>query len=159
MFHSLVRPVALYGAETWTLLPSLEHIVDTQDMTWVRQIAGVTLYDELTNAEVRRRAHCPVPLSEACRQARLRYFGHLSRLADGRAPKAALQHPPPGQQRPGRPRMQWSQLISVDAQTRSLTCDDLRRLAPDREAYRNRVVYAWSNEGQPSVSHPEGGQL
>ena len=37
-FHSLVRPAALYGAETWSLVPSQEHLVDTHDMEWIRQI-------------------------------------------------------------------------------------------------------------------------
>ena len=40
MHHCLVGPVALYGAKTWTLLPSLEHVFDANDVEWVRQIAG-----------------------------------------------------------------------------------------------------------------------
>ena len=151
MFHSVVRPVALYGAETWTLLPSLEHVVDTQDMEWVRQIAGVSMYDELPNAVVRRRARCPVPLSEACRQARLRYYGHLCRLPEGRAPISAL-HATAGPRRQGRPTTTWAELVAADARTRGLCCDDLHRLAPDRDLYRGQVAHAPRCDGVPT--HP-----
>ena len=49
MYHSLVRPVALYGAETWTLLPSMEHLVDATEMRWLRQLARISLRQELHN--------------------------------------------------------------------------------------------------------------
>ena len=88
VYNTLVRPVALYGSETWALLPGQEQQLDTADMKWVRRIAGVTLWDQLHNAEIRFRAlpHCLVSWSETCRQSRLRYYGHLHQLPLDRAP-------------------------------------------------------------------------
>ena len=91
--HSLVRPVAFYGAEAWTLLPGLDNLLDTKDIKWIRQFTRVSVSEELPNAEVRAREHCPVPLSDTCRQARLRYFGHLSHLPPGRGSRLALFDP------------------------------------------------------------------
>jgi hypothetical protein len=100
MYLTLVRPIALYGAETWTLLPSQEHLVDTMEMRWLRQLAKVSLREELHNDEIRRRSQCPTPLSEACRQARLRYYGHLSRLPPSRAPNMVIHREFPGSAAP-----------------------------------------------------------
>jgi len=44
-----------------------------------------------------------VPLGEACHQARLRYFGHRSRLRPGRAPRAVPRNLVLGDRRQGRP--------------------------------------------------------
>ena len=67
MYNTLVRPVALYGAETWVPLPSQEHILDVADMGWIRQIVGVSLRQEIPNPKIRRRAQCLVTLSATCR--------------------------------------------------------------------------------------------
>jgi hypothetical protein len=152
MYLSLVRPIALYGAETWTLLPSMEHLVDVTEMRWLRQLVRVSRQQELTNREIRRRARCPTSLSEACRQARLRYYGHLCRQTADRAPNVAVHGAAPGQRRPGRPPTSWLDLLDMDAASRAMTRADLQRLAQDREAYRLQVVHARPVE-QPAGNH------
>ena len=151
MYHSLVRPVAQDGAETWTLLPSMEHLVDATGMRWLRHLARISLRLELYNEELRRRDRCPTPMSEACRQARLRYYGHLCRLPPASFPHLAAHRSPPGLRRPGRPATTWLDLVDLDAATRGLTREDLRRLAPDREAYRLQVVRARPETAPPAA--------
>ena len=73
MYHALVRPVALYGAEAWTLLPAHESAIDAAEMWWLRQILGVSPLDHVHNADIRAQTRSPVSLSEVCRQYRLRY--------------------------------------------------------------------------------------
>ena len=152
MYLTLVRPVALYGAETWPLLPSHEHLVDVADMRWLRIIASISLWEENTNEEVRRRVGCPVSMSEACRQQRLRYYGHLSRMEAGRAPLTALHKAAPGPRRQGRPTTTWLDLLHADAATRGLELADLTRLAADRDTYRQKVVYGNRLDGRPTRS-------
>ena len=67
MYNSLVRPIAVYGAESWTMLPRHDHLADVADMGWVCRIAGVSLWQELPSEEIRRKAHRPVRLIEAGR--------------------------------------------------------------------------------------------
>ena len=156
VYNTLVRPVALYGSETWALLPGQEQQLDTADMKWVRRIAGVTLWDQLHNAEIRFRAlpHCLVSWSETCRQSRLRYYGHLHQLPLDRAPRIALDREAPGAHRPGRPVTSWNTLIEMDAATRGLTLEELHQLAPDRDQYRDQVVLADRLNRKPTRSRP-----
>ena len=101
-----------------------------------------------TNTDTRHRAQCLTPFSEACQQARLRYFGHLCRLPLDRDPNIALLRDAPSDRRQARPATSWLDLIHLDAATRGLTRADLHRLAPDRDVYR-RVVYADRDERSP----------
>ena len=142
MYNTLVRPIALYGAETWTLLPSHEHLLDVQDMRWIRHFSGVTLEQQQRNEDIRERAGCPVPLSELCRQYRLRYYGHLCRMTSDRAPVIAMNRSAPGLRRQGHPHTSWKALVEADAATRGLTLADLEALAPKREEYREKVIHA-----------------
>jgi hypothetical protein len=150
MYITLVRPIALYGAETWTLTPRLERSVDTADMAWLRQYTHVSRRQGYQNHEVRQLAHCPVKLSEMCRQYRLRYYGHLCRLQPGRLPHTALTKEAPGLRRQGRPLSAWMDLLVADAATRGLSTTDLQALAEDVVTYRKQVVYAPRLDGQPT---------
>ena len=154
MYLTLVRPIALYGAETWILTASQESILDVQDMRWIRRLTGTLLSQQLYNTDIRAKAQCPVPLSEVCRQYRLRYYGHLSRMAPDRAPLIALHGSAPGPRRPGRPPATWLALLAADAQTRGLTLDDLDQLAPNRDNYREKVVKADRTDGIPTRTRP-----
>ncbi len=150
MYHTLVRPIALYGAEFWTLLPSQEHVVDVHEMRWLCQLLRVTRYAKLRNNDIRQLARCRVPLSEACRQYRLRYYGHISRQPAGRAPRTALFLEAPGPRNPGHPHTTWLDLIDMDAATRGLTRADLDELALDRDLYRERVTFGDRLDGRPT---------
>ena len=154
MYLTLVRPVALYGAETWTLLPAQERSLDAAEMRWIRQLLGVHPLDLVPNTELRARAHCPVSLSEVCRQYRLRYYGHLCRIPFKRTQKVALLQRPAGTRRPGRPPLSWYDLIEADAQTRGFTRADLMQHSRDRERYREEVVYGDRLDGKPTRTRP-----
>ena len=90
LYHSLVRPVALYGVETWTILPANEGQLDALDMECLRRIYHIPLLQHLINTDTRGRAQSPVTLSEACGQHRLRYYGRLSRIPNQCPSKIAL---------------------------------------------------------------------
>ena len=154
MYMTLVRPIALYGAEAWTLLPAQERTIDASEMKWIRQMLGVHLLEHVPNTDLRARARCPVSLSEVCRQYRLRYYGHLCRVPFRRTPKIALLQRPPGIRRQGRPPVCWYDLIAEDAETRGLTRADLMHLSHDRDQYRDRVVYGDRLDGQPTRTRP-----
>ena len=154
MYLSLVRPIALYGAETWTLLPSHERTLDAIEMRWLRQLLGVRLTDQIPNTEIRTNTRCPVSISEACRQYRLRYYGHLCRIPFRRTPKLALLQPVPGPRRQGRPPTTWYDLLARDAATRGLTRADLTGLSRDRDKYREDVVHGDRLDGLPTRTRP-----
>ena len=154
MYKTLVRPIALYGAETWAFPEGLESLLDSADMAWLRQIAGVSRIQKIRNDTVRQRAQCLVSLSEACRQYRLRYYGHTCRLPSHRAPNIALHRDAPGHRRQGRPSTAWLTLVEADAASRGLNIEDLYNLAAERDEYREKVVYADRLDGKPTRMRP-----
>ena len=117
-------------------------------MSWLRQITGVSLRQELSNPTIHRLSDCPVKLSELCRQYRLRYYGHLCRMKPGRLPQVCLTQPAPVFRRQGRPTRDWLTTSETDAATRGLTLADLQRLSSDPADYRRRVIYAPRIDGQ-----------
>ena len=116
-------------------VPSHEGQLDTMDMECIRRISYVSLLQHHTNTDIRDRAQSPVSLSEACRQHRLRYYGHLCCI-----PKVALWNEAPGARRPGHPCGSWLDMFTSDAATRGLTRADLALLSHDRDQYREEVV-------------------
>ncbi len=88
-FRTLVRPIVLYGAENWTLSKKDEQELDVWDMRLIRQLVQEKDRIYITedgqrrrksNDSIRKAAEIQVRLSEMCRQARLRQWGHFRRL-------------------------------------------------------------------------------
>jgi len=78
VYRTIVRPVLIYGSETWTLKRREEERLDRTEMRMLRWILGLMLRNKKRNDDIRR------ILGVACitnkvREARLRWFGHVQR--------------------------------------------------------------------------------
>src|SRR5699024_5445545 len=78
IYRSMVRPVAMYGTESWPSTVTDEHSMETTEMRMLRWAYGVTLYDRLRSENIRV-AIGVAPLSGKIREARLRWYGHVQR--------------------------------------------------------------------------------
>ena len=54
----------------------------------------------------------------------MRWLGHVTRMDEVRIPKQALHWEVAGFRRPGRPRMNWRQVIKKDLQIMGLTWEE-----------------------------------
>src|SRR5699024_5192031 len=70
IYRSMVRPVAMYGTESWPSTVTDEHSMETTEMRMLRWAYGVTLYDRLRSENIRV-AIGVAPLSGKIREARL----------------------------------------------------------------------------------------
>ena len=78
VYDACIRPVLLYGSETWGMTRRLEKILVRSDRRMLRYMAGVTWRDDIRSVEVARR--CGVEeLDVVLRRRRLRWFGHVKR--------------------------------------------------------------------------------
>ena len=87
-----VRPVLLYGAETWPLRVEDRRRLLAFDHRCLRSIAKVWWDNRISNAEVRRRVlgNRDQPLDQVLELHRLRWLGHVLRMPSDRLPRRAL---------------------------------------------------------------------
>src|SRR5262249_34888448 len=107
---AIFRPVLMYGSESWTDNGSIIHKAEVADMKVLRMIGGVNRRDQweerISNDDIRRDLGVK-SVEDMAGQARLRWWGHVMRMEDGRIPKRILNSSVDGKRGRGRPRRRW----------------------------------------------------
>jgi len=78
VYRTMVRPVLIYGSETWTSKRREEERLERTEMRMLRWILGFTLRDKKRNDDIRRILGV-VCIMDKVREAWLRWFGHVQR--------------------------------------------------------------------------------
>ncbi|VDO19925.1 unnamed protein product [Heligmosomoides polygyrus] len=73
IYKTVVRPVAMYGAECWPATKETESRLSVME-TKMRWMAGVTRLDRIRNAAIRQKFGI-APIADKMREARLRWYG------------------------------------------------------------------------------------
>ena len=90
IFRALVRPVLLYGCETWSVTqPNLQRL-NTFHMRCIRSILGVSRWNKIKNSDNLERA-CEDPIAMTIQKQRLQWLGHLVRMSNNRPQKQLLR--------------------------------------------------------------------
>ena len=103
--QTLIFPIILYGAETWTLKKKERAKIDAFEMWCWRNLLGVTYIDRKTNIEIIASIKPKRTLEAEIVKLALSYFGHLVR-ADSMELQLMLGKMD-GQRRRGRPHITW----------------------------------------------------
>ena len=131
IYKSVLRPVLLYGAETWSLRKKEEGILERTEMRMVRWIAGISLLERRQSEDIRRM--CGIcNIKEKAREARLRYFGHVKRREEDEPVKKAMRVEVRGRRSVGRQRIRWRDVTRSDMNKLGVQEDD----AMDRNRWR-----------------------
>ena len=131
IYKTVVRPVLLYGAETWSLRKKEEGLLERTEMRMVRWIAGISLQERRESQDIRRMCGiCNV--IEKAREARLRYYGHVVRREEEEPIKKVQSMPIPGRRKVGRQRIRWMDVVRRDMREVGLGEGD----AGDRNRWR-----------------------
>ena len=83
IYTTVLRPVLLYGSETWTLTTKLKSKIQASEMRILRLIFGVTKRDRIRNEDIQKSLNVPSILTVIERN-QLRWFGHILRMPDSR---------------------------------------------------------------------------
>ena len=86
ILSTLVMPILLYGAETWSVTEEDIRKLRNFYMRCLQDILGVTLWDMKRNADILRETG-ELPIEEQLRRKRLQWFGHVQRMYDERPQK------------------------------------------------------------------------
>ena len=112
IYNTIIRPVVLYGCETWTLTKHLEQRLLVFENNILRRISG-PIYDinegvwrRRHNEELRALTRQPL-ITDHVRSQRIQWAGHVARMEEDRMPKSAMEGTMEGRRPVGRPRMRW----------------------------------------------------
>ena len=134
IYAACIRSVLLYGAESWPLTQRLEQCIQSCDRRMLRFLAGVSLRDRVSSAEVARRCGLQ-EISDVARVRRLQWFGHVQRRGEGEPLSVVRGWQVEGRRPRGRPKKSWTKTIEEDM--RLLGIDET--LASDRQRWREAV--------------------
>ena len=133
--EACIRPVLLYGAETWALTRRLEEVLIRTDRRMVRYMARVTWESGLLS-EVAARECGLGGLEESLRRRRLRWFGHVMRREEGDVLQQVMLLGVEGTKPRGRPRKRWKTCVEGDMRGLGILEED----AQDRERWRGLIA-------------------
>ena len=90
IYETAIRPILLYGSETWPVRVEDIRKLETFDHWCLRTILRIRWRDHVSNHTVRQRCCGITVLSSCIRQRRLRWFGHVLRKSDYELSKKVL---------------------------------------------------------------------
>ena len=130
LYKSCVRSALSYGAECWATKAEDMRKMETTEMRMLRMMCGKTLKDRVRSERIREMTGVET-IREFLRSQRLRWFGHVERMCEERAPVIAMKVTVNGRKR-GRPKKRWEEVVKEDMKERRLKCED----AQDRSRWR-----------------------
>ena len=130
---TVIRPVLLCGAESWTVRKKEEQILEKTEIRMLRRIKGVTLRDRVKSVDIRKELGVS-SMQEKVREMRLRWYGHMQRMEENEV-SAVGDMRMPGKRPRGRPRGRWTDGVRRDMQTLQITPED----AHDRTFWKSRI--------------------
>ena len=100
IYKALILPIAIYGADSWTLRQADTRQFESFEMRCLRIILGVHLMDRVKNEEIRQRLNIPDTICEEVSKRRMKWFGHVVRMPHHHLPLQAytnyfIQRRPP----------------------------------------------------------------
>lgn len=137
IYRTVVRPVALYGSQTWPVTKKVEQKMSTAEMRMARWSLGVTRLHRIPNTEIRKKLGI-VPIADKMREGRLRWYGHMQRQEGHKVAKTAWSLEVSGVRPRGRPKTRYIDTVKKDMVEAGLTENDVT----DRTKWRTKTKRA-----------------
>lgn len=94
VFRAAIRPVLLYGCETWPTRVEDIRKLEAFDHWCLRRISKTGWNERVSNEEIRLKCFGIPRISTVVQQQRLRWFGHVLRRSDDTLIRCSLSPPP-----------------------------------------------------------------
>ena len=144
LFKSVVMSSLLYGCETWAITALQTQRLQAFVMGCLRSILGISKMDKVRNVEVRKKAGM-MRVEVIMSQRRLRWLGHVVRMASERIPRCLLVSKIVGGKRAvGKQKLRWCDVVSNDLKRCGLV-ENWSEIAVDRKMWRG-LVHACAEE-------------
>jgi hypothetical protein len=139
---TLIRPVLLYGSETWVLTKREEN----QLLVFERKVLRTICCPKVENGVYRRRynheldkeSDSPIALN-VTKTSRLRYAAHMIKRPEDLPQKALFRAKPNGRRNQGRPKSMWMDGMSSDSL--AVGVRDWTHCAQSRQSWRDGIFF------------------
>jgi hypothetical protein len=135
IYNSNVKSVLLYGSEYWRIIESNIKKVEVFHNNCLRKINRIFWHSKTSNKDLLKKSKCKNIVGEI-KQRRMRWLGHVMRMAPSRIPKVTLHWTPPGKRKRGRPRTTWRRIIISELEEMGFSVGQARYITKDRGGWR-----------------------
>jgi hypothetical protein len=132
---SVCVPILGYAAASWATRSTNENRITAAEMKLLRRSLGKTRRDRCRNATVREQLK-QESLIDGTERRKLRWCGHLVRMAEDRKPTQMLEARIEGKRRRDRPRKAWMDDIKESAGRKGKTIQEARSMTMTRQDFR-----------------------
>ena len=147
LMRSLVFPIFLYGAETWTLRLKERRKIDALEMWCWRRLLRISWTAHRTNISILKELNIKERLSSTVQIRILRFFGHVTRKEDSME-RLVVQGQMEGKRSRGRSPTRWSDLIKSITQS---TMPECSHKAANRTVWR-RIAGTVVQKEEPIIT-------
>ena len=123
VYKTVIRPVMMYGSETWTLRKEEERMLEAAEMKMLRWSTGKTKLDKVKNEDTRAKMRVR-KIEEKLLGQRMRWYGHVQRRDEDYVGKAAANITLKGGRKRGRPAKRWIDNVNGDMRFLQITPED-----------------------------------
>ena len=150
MYKTLIKPVLIYGAETWVLskVDELRLGVFERKILVLRRIYGPICEEAVWRSRYNEELYYlydEADLVTTVKITRLRWAGHVMRMQDNLPCKRITLDKPEGRRRAGRPNLRWIDGVTKVAEI--LGVRNWRARARDRDDWRRLLESAKTLHG------------
>ena len=138
IFNTLVKPVLLYGAETWRITAINKKKIQSFINACLRKILRIRWPKTIRNDVLWQRTN-QLPVEVEILQRKWKWIDHTLRKPVSSITRQALTWNPQGRRRRGRPRNTWRRDLEEDTKKIGYTWGQLERLALDRDVWKALV--------------------
>ena len=140
LFKTLVRPVLLYGSETWKITLKDEKQLDTFQTKCLRRILKIRWQQRIPNERVMEVARLN-NISCVVRRRRWNWLGHILRREGIDDCKTALGWKPEGKRARGRPKTTWRRTVEKERNASGWNSWNTAKVAArDRQKWSDSVA-------------------
>ena len=149
-FNTLVKPVLLYGSETWRTNVKYYEQLDSFQHQYLERILGI-FWPYVTTTDELNQESGSVRMSLEVRIKRCKFLGHALRMPRQHHCTTALTWTPDGKTTVGRPKTTWRCSIEKERnETGWKSWDEAREVTRDRVPWNNSVKALCATEGDKS---------
>ena len=137
-YKSIVRPVLLYGCETWKIIKSDERKLGTFQFKCVKRIMRI-FWPNIVSIDELNKVTQSYRINQEVKKRRWKWIDHLLRKSRNHHCMIAFTWHPDGRGKVGRPKTTWRRTVEKERNEGGWTWNVARGYASDRKQWKTNV--------------------